>query len=96
MKKVILLASVLTLATVNAFADHIVVRTQNCDPAAMHELLDRLVHEHKAVITDVICESSRPVVRTNYNVAPVYNVEYDYSNIPVVDCVPGPICGCMY
>lgn len=99
MKKVLLLSSLLAMVGTAANADYRTVYTNNCDPAAMHALLSREAAAHRAVITEVICESSRvvaeaaPVVYEPVYapVAPVvYEPAYDLSNIPVVDCVPYP------
>lgn len=99
MKKVLLLSSLLAMVASAANADYRTVYTNNCDPAAMHALLSREVAAHRAVITEVICESSRVVAAAAPVVyepvyAPVAPVVYEpadnLSNIPVVDCVPYP------
>lgn len=82
-----------------AVADYYKFQTNNCDPAAMHAELERAVREHRAVITEVTCDAvvNEPVVvETRQPVyvapAPVYvGPSVDAGNIPVVDCVPGPI-----
>lgn len=95
MKKIVLLASVIAFASTAANADWRTVRTNNCDPAAMHQLLEREAHKHRAVITEVICEESHvfaePVVIYSEPVVaePVY-VPAPAEYIPIVDCVPGP------
>ncbi len=104
MKKVLLLSSVVAMAVSAANADYRTVYTNNCDPAAMQALLARESDTYRAVITEVICESARVVAEPApvvYEAAyapiePVYvEPTYDLANIPVVDCVPGPIaCGC--
>jgi hypothetical protein len=92
MKKLVF--ALIAMATVPAMADYYRTRTNNCDPAAMHAVLERAAREHRAVITEVNCEYARvePVVAQP---APTYVSTYaapavDYSNIPVVDCVPHP------
>lgn len=102
MKKIVLLSSLLAMVVSAANADYRTVYTNNCDPAAMHALLSREAAAHRAVITEVICESTRvvataaPVVYEPVYapVAPVVPVVYEsadnLSNIPVVDCVPYP------
>lgn len=99
MKKVLLLSSLLAMVASVANADYRTVYTNNCDPAAMQALLARESDKYRAVITEVICESTRvisepaPVVYEPVYapVAPVvYEPAYDLSNIPVVDCVPYP------
>ena len=102
MKKVLLLSSVVAMAISAANADYRTVYTNNCDPAAMQALLARESDKYRAVITEVICESARTVAEpVVYDAAyvpaePVFVApSYEYENIPVVDCVPGPIaCGC--
>jgi hypothetical protein len=93
MKKLVF--ALIAMATVPAMADYYRTRTNNCDPAAMHAVLERAAREHRAVITEVNCEYARvePVVVAQP--APTYVSTYaapavDYSNIPVVDCVPHP------
>lgn len=87
MKKMVLLSSLLAMVASAANADYRTVYTNNCDPAAMHALLSREAAAHRAVITEVICESSRVVAAA----APVvYEPADNLSNIPVVDCVPYP------
>ena len=93
MKKLVF--ALIAMATVPSMADYYRVRTNNCDPAAMHAVLERAAREHRAVITEVNCEYARvePVVVAQP--APVYRPTYvapavDYSNIPVVDCAPHP------
>lgn len=93
MKKLVF--ALIAMATVPAMADYYRTRTNNCDPAAMRAVLERAAREHRAVITEVNCEYARvePVVVARP--APVYAPTYaapamDYSNIPVVDCVPHP------
>ncbi|MBP5485422.1 MAG: hypothetical protein J6Y07_01815 [Alphaproteobacteria bacterium] len=100
MKNSIILSVVLALCAGASNADYYRTSTNNCDPAAMHAVLDRAVREHRAVITEVNCESVRvePVVVAAP--APAYTSTYvapavDYSNIPVVDCVPYPT-SCEY
>ena len=100
MKKALLLSSLIAMVATAANADYRTVYTNNCEPNAMHALLEREANEHRAVITEVICNASRmvaePVMVSEPVYAPVY-VEpmYEYDNIPVVDCVPGPIaCPC--
>ena len=99
MKK--LFFALIAMATVPAMADYYRVRTNNCDPAAMHATLERAAREHRAVITEVNCEYARvePVVVAQP--APTYAAPaVNYSNIPVVDCVPHPTraeyCGGCY
>ena len=103
MKKTILISLCSALVATSAMANYYGFRTNNCDIASMHAELERAVREHKTVITEVVCETPIQHVETVYAVAPVepvYVTEYapmqiDASNIPVVDCVPGPIaCGC--
>lgn len=102
MKKAILISLFGAMVATSATANYYGFRTNNCDPAAMHAELERAVREHKTVITEVVCESQTQNAEVVYAapVEPVYVVEYapiqiDASNIPVVDCVPGPIvCGC--
>lgn len=95
MKKIVLLSSLLAMVGVAANADYRTVYTDNCDPAAMHALLERESRIHRAVITEVICSAQRAIVEPVAGSFPVYEpvyVEpaYDLSNIPVVDCVPYP------
>lgn len=105
MKKSIVLSIILAICAGVAHADYYRTRTNNCDPAAMRATLERAAREHRAVITEVNCESVRvePVVVATP--APIYAPTYaapamDYSNIPVVDCVPYPTrceyCGGQY
>ena len=103
MKK-ILFASIIAMVATVANADYRTVYTDNCDPAAMHAVLQREVSAHRAVITEVICNAQRvvsePVMVSEPVYEPVYvEPAYDYSNIPVVDCVPYPTtceyCGGM-
>lgn len=94
MKK-ILFASIIAMVATAANADYRTVYTDNCDPAAMHALLERESRTHRAVITEVICNAQRTIVEPVMVSEPVYEpvyIEpaYDYSNIPVVDCVPYP------
>ena len=104
MKKIVLLSSLLAMVAGAANADYRTVYTDNCDPAAMHALLERESRIHRAVITEVICNAARtiaePVMVTEPVYEPVYfEPAYDYSDIPVVDCVPYPTrceyCGGM-
>lgn len=95
MKKVLLLSSMIAMVATAANADYRTVYTNNCDPYAMHELLERESRTHRAVITEVICNAARTVAEPVMVSEPIYEpvyVEpaYDYSNIPVVDCVPYP------
>ena len=99
MKKLVF--ALIAMATVPAMADSYRVRTNNCDPAAMRATLEREARAHRAVITEVNCEYARvePVVVAQP--APVYTAPaVNYSNIPVVDCVPHPTraeyCGGCY
>ena len=99
MKK--LFFALIAMATAPAMADYYRVRTNNCDPAAMHATLERAAREHRAVITEVNCEYARvePVVVAQP--APTYAAPaVNYSNIPVVDCAPHPTraeyCGGCY
>ena len=104
MKKIFLLSSVIAMAVTAANADYRTVYTNNCEPRAMHALLEREARAHRAVITEVICTATRTVAEPVTISAPVaYEPVYvapAYDNIPVVDCVPGPIacpcnsCGC--
>ena len=91
MKKIIVLSSVLAMVATAANADWRRVRTNNCDPAAMHQLLEREARTHRAVITEVTCDEvyivTQPV--TIYEPAPVY-VPAPMEYIPIVDCVPYP------
>ena len=95
MKK--LFFALLAFATIPAAADYYRTQTSNCNPYAMHETLDRAVRSHRAVITEVTCDSVA-VISEPVHVAPaplpvyqpVYEPVVDYSYIPVVDCVPGP------
>ena len=104
MKKTILVSLFAALVATSASANYYGFRTNNCNPAAMHAELQRAVRNHKTVITEVVCDEYIPYVEP-VRVEPVYMTEYvpfefDASNIPVVDCVPGPItygcntCGC--
>lgn len=98
MKKVLLLSSLLAMVCAAANADYRTVYTDNCDPAAMHALLERESRIHRAVITEVICNAQRAIVEPVMVSEPVYapiepvyvEPAYDLSNIPVVDCVPHP------
>lgn len=103
MKKTILISLFVALGATTASANYYGFRTNNCNPATMHAELERAVREHKTVITEVVCDATVPgdeIVYAEPVVEPVYVTEYapveiDASNIPVVDCVPGPIsCGC--
>lgn len=94
MKK-FLLASLIAMVAVSANADYRTVYTNNCDPAAMQALLEREARTYRAVITEVKCSASRTIMEPVMVAAPVYEPvyvapAYDYSNIPVVDCVPYP------
>ena len=95
MKKVLLLSSVIAMVAFAANADYRTVYTNNCDPNAMHALLERESRIHRAVITEVICEESHvfaePVMVYSEPVVaePVY-VPAPAEYIPIVDCVPGP------
>ena len=95
MKKSIIFSAVLALCAGATYADYYRTRTNNCDPAAMHAVLERAAREHRAVITEVNCEyvHVEPVVVAQP--APIYVPTYaapamDYNNIPVVNCVPHP------
>ena len=96
MKKIVLLSSVIAMVTGAVHADYYRVNTNNCDPAAMRATLERAARERRAVITEVNCESVRvEPVMVAQPAATVYAPTYaapamDYSNIPVVDCVPHP------
>lgn len=105
MKKVLLLSSVLAAVAFNANADYRTVYTNNCDPHAMQALLAREAETHRAVITEVICESTRTIaepvmVSEPVYAEPVYEPMYAYEDIPEVDCVPYPTrceyCGGIY
>lgn len=91
MKKIVLLSSVIAMIATAANADWRTVRTSNCDPAAMHAMLEREANAHRAVITEVICDEARVVAEPVmvYEPAPVY-VSAPAEYIPIVDCVPGP------
>ncbi len=93
MKKIIF--ALIAMVTVPAMADYYKVNTNNCNPAAMRATLERAAREHRAVITEVNCEYARVepvmVAQPTLVYAPAYVVPAaDYSNIPVVDCVPHP------
>lgn len=99
MKKIVLLSSLLAMVVSAANADWRTLRVNNCDPASMHAVLEQDVRAHRAVITEVVCDSSRVVEDMVYMApAPVYvapepvyvEPAYDLSNIPVVDCAPYP------
>ena len=98
MKKIVLLSSLLAMVGTAANADYRTVYTDNCDPAAMHALLERESQIHRAVITEVICNAARTIAEPVMVSEPVYapiepvyvETVYDLSNIPVVDCVPYP------
>lgn len=96
MKKIVLLSSVIAMVAGAANADWRTVRTNNCNPSAMHQLLESEARKHRAVITEVICEESHVFAEpvTVYAPAPVpAPVEYVPSPmeyIPIVDCVPYP------
>ncbi|MBO4480741.1 MAG: hypothetical protein J5742_03940 [Alphaproteobacteria bacterium] len=91
MKKIVLLSSLLAMVATAAQADWRTVHTGNCNPAAMHSLLEQEANTHRAVITEVICDETyvvpQPVMV--YEPAPVYMPE-PMEYIPIVDCVPGP------
>lgn len=96
MKQILMLGLLSATFVSPAVADYYKFQTNNCDLASMHAELERAVREHRAVITEVTCDT---VVNTPAIVAapaPVY-VEpapavYEYAgNIPVVDCVPRPL-----
>ena len=93
MKKLVF--ALIAMVTLPVAADYYTVRTNNCDPAAMRATLERAAREHRAVITEVNCESVRVEPVTVAQPAPVYTPVYaapavDYSNISLVDCVPHP------
>ena len=91
MKKIILISSVLAMVATAANADYRTVYTNNCEPHAMQALLAREAETHRAVITEVICNAERSIVEPVMVSEPIYvEPAYDYSNIPVVDCVPYP------
>ena len=97
MKKIILLSSVLAMVGGVANADWRMVRTNNCDPSAMHQLLERESRTHRAVITEVVCDEVHtfvePVVVYSEPEPIVYEPQYvpaPAEYIPIVDCVPGP------
>ncbi|MBO4700641.1 MAG: hypothetical protein J5620_02735 [Alphaproteobacteria bacterium] len=98
MKKALLLSSVIAMVATAANADYRTVYTNNCDPQAMHALLEREANAHRAVITEVICTAARTTAEPVMVSEPVYEPVYfepSYEYIPVVDCVPGPIaCPC--
>lgn len=94
MTKLFLVLGVAIAVTTAVRADSFthVVYTSDCRPAAMQALMDRVSAENRDVITKVICDA--PTYQSGYAVSAV-----DYSSVPVVDCVPGPIvssCGCLY
>ncbi|MBO7509267.1 MAG: hypothetical protein J6T57_03270 [Alphaproteobacteria bacterium] len=106
MKKLGLLSLVLAMVAAPAMANYYATRTNNCDPRAMHAVLENAVREHRTVITEVSCDSvavvsepvyvaPAPVYEPVYAPMPVYAPSVDYSYIPVVDCVPGPT-SCEY
>lgn len=88
MKKAILFSVLGVFAAFGANATYYKTQTGDCNPAAMRMVLDDAVREHRAVITEVTCETVRPAPVTVYAPAPVYTAPAEY--IPVVDCVPGP------
>lgn len=100
MTKLFLVLGVAIAVTTAVRADSFthVVYTSDCRPAAMQALMDRVSAENRDVITKVICDA--PSYQANYNTsAPYAYGAIDYSSVPVVDCVPGPIvssCGCLY
>lgn len=94
MKKLFLVLGIAVAFATAANADSFthVVHTSDCRPEAMRVLMDRVSAENRDVITKVICDA--PTYQSGYAVSAV-----DYSSVPVVDCVPGPIvspCGCLY
>ena len=97
MKKLLMFSVLACGVSFGAFADKYTVHTNNCNPDAMRAMLDDAVRSHRAVVTTVVCE--KPVVVTRVNETRVYDQNYvDYSSVPVVDCVPGPIIdknGCL-
>ena len=79
-----------TVANADSFTH--VVHTSDCRPEAMQALMDRVSAENRDVITKVVCDAL--MYQSDYAVSAV-----DYSTVPVVDCVPGPVvssCGCLY
>lgn len=97
MKKIVLLSSVIAMVATAANADWRTVRTNNCDPAAMHQLLESEAHKHRAVITEVTCDEvhtfAEPVGGYSEPAPVAYEPEYvpaPAEYIPIVDCVPGP------
>ena len=97
MKKILVFSVLGILAAGSAFADKYTVHTNNCNPEAMRATLDNAVRSHRAVVTTVVCDAPAVTARVNEN--RVYDQNYvDYSSVPVVDCVPGPIIdenGCL-
>ena len=63
MKKIVLFSVLFGLFTSSAFATYYQTTTSNCSDAAMMARLDSATAEHRAVITDVTCEYSVPVVK---------------------------------
>ena len=96
MKKIVLLSAVLAMVVGAANADYRTVRTKNCDPVAMHALLERESQKYRAVITEVVCDATYTVAEPVmvYESAPIaYEPVYvpaPMEYIPIVDCVPYP------
>ncbi|MCR5194155.1 MAG: hypothetical protein K6B71_01330 [Alphaproteobacteria bacterium] len=88
MKKILVFSVLGILVANSAMADKYTVHTNNCNPDAMRAMLDDAVRSHRAVVTTVVCDAEP--VRVNDNRVYVENT-IDYSSIPIVDCVPGPI-----
>ena len=88
MKQVLMFSVLVGFMAGSAMADKYTVHTNNCNPDAMRAMLDDAVRSHRAVVTTVVCDAEP--VRVNDNRAYVQNT-VDYSSIPIVDCVPGPI-----
>ena len=97
MKKVLMFSVLVGFMANSAMADKYTVHTNNCNPDAMRAMLDDAVRSHRAVVTTVVCDAPAVTARVNEN--RVYDQNYvDYSSVPVVDCVPGPIIdenGCL-
>ncbi|MCR4918146.1 MAG: hypothetical protein K5912_04375 [Alphaproteobacteria bacterium] len=88
MKRIVMFSVALCLCAGSAFADKYIVHTNNCNPDAMRAVLDQAARSHRAVVTKVVCDLT-PGHEQQVNT--VEQTVVNYSEIPVVDCVPGPI-----
>ena len=98
MKQVLMFSVLVGFMANSAMADKYTVHTNNCNPDAMRAMLDDAVRSHRAVVTTVVCDAEPVRINNENRTYARYTDTADYSSVPVVDCVPGPIIdenGCL-